>query len=349
MIISVSYKTDIPTFYGTWFINRLYAGYCKMVNPYNQQVYRIELTPEDVNGFVFWTKNIGPFLKYLPEVRGMGYPFIVQHTINGYPRELEFRVIDYSRTVEHMKTLAGEYGPDVAIWRYDPIVISSLMGENWHRENFGKLAKSLEGTTNEVVISIAQIYRKTKRNMDWAAKEFNFDWDEHEKMLDDIEYGRAFVAELAEIAKSYGMQLKMCSQKAYLIPGVVEEARCVDADRLERVSDKPIVDKRKQKGNRKECGCYASKDIGEYDTCPHGCVYCYAVQNRELALERYKTHNPDSPFLFPPKNYVPDEDKEIVFSDRIPESEGRSSVVLQVPRRRKKQSDVEVEQQSLFE
>src|ERR1700686_3673909 len=109
MIISVSYNTDIPTFYGEWFTNRLVERYCKMVNPYNQQIYRVELTPESVDGFVFWTKNIGPFLKYLPEVHKRGYRFIVQHTINGYPRQLEFRVIDYSRTIEHMKQLLYKY------------------------------------------------------------------------------------------------------------------------------------------------------------------------------------------------------------------------------------------------
>jgi len=102
VIISASYKTDIATFYGAWFMNRLQAGYCKMVNPYGRQIYTVDLRPENVDGFVFWTKNIGPFLKYLPDVRQQGYPFIVQHTITGYPRELEYRVINYtnSRTYE---------------------------------------------------------------------------------------------------------------------------------------------------------------------------------------------------------------------------------------------------------
>lgn len=316
MIISASYKTDIPTFYGQWFMNRLEAGYCKMVNPYNQQVYKVDLTPESVDGFVFWTKNIGPFLKYLPEVQRKGFCFIVQHTINGYSRELECKVINYSHTIEHMKKLSGEYGPNVAIWRYDPIIISSLTPLGWHQHNFEKLAIALEGTTDEVVVSFAQIYKKTKRNMSWAAKEFGFSWDEHEEMqTEDV---RKLVKELAQIAKSYGMQLKICSQEKYLIPGVVEEARCVDADRLEKVSNKTIKDKSRQKGNRKECGCFASKDIGEYDTCPHGCVYCYAVQNRDLALQRYKAHDSTGEFLFTPKNYVPSEDEQMNVSQIIP-------------------------------
>ena len=316
MIISASYKTDIPTFYGEWFMNRLRSGYCKMVNPYSQQVYRVDLTPQSVDGFVFWTKNIGPFLKYLPEVSKRGYAFIVQHTINGYPRELESRVINYSQTIEHVKKLSGEYGPQVAVWRYDPIIVSSLTPLDWHQRNFERLALALEGTTDEVVVSFAQIYKKTKRNMDLAAKELLFNWDSHEAMSDeDI---RQLVTKLAQIAQVYRIQLKICSQKKFLVPGIVEEARCVDADRLEIVAHKSIQAKTRQKGNRKECGCYASKDIGEYDTCPHGCVYCYAVQNRALAVQRFKAHDIEGEFLFPPKDYVPSENEGIELPRIIP-------------------------------
>jgi Domain of unknown function (DUF1848) len=241
---------------------------------------------------------------------------MVQHTINGYPRELEFKVINYARTIEHMKILAGEYGPDVAIWRYDPIIISSVTPLDEHQRNFEKLATALEGTTNEVVVSFAQMYKKTKRNVDWAANKFGFSWAEHEAMQDETTI--KLIIELAEIAQCYGMQLKICSQKAYLVPGIIEEAHCVDADRLEKVSHKTIPDKAKQRGNRKECGCFASKDIGEYDTCPHGCVYCYAVQNRDVALQRYKAHDPASEFLFPPKDYLFTEDEEAKVPKIIP-------------------------------
>lgn len=131
----------------------------------------------------------------------------------------------------------------------------------------------------------------------------------HEKMLKDVVPLLDLIKELAQIAKLYGMQLKICSQKDFLTEGV-EEAQCVDAERLERVSGNRLVAKPKLKGNRKECGCFASKDIGEYDTCPHGCVYCYAVHNRDLALSRFKKHEPASEFLFTPTNYVPSDDKK---------------------------------------
>ncbi|GAC1378521.1 MAG: DUF1848 domain-containing protein [Ktedonobacteraceae bacterium] len=271
-----------------------------MVNPYGGQIYTIDLTPQKVDGFVFWTKNIGPFLKHLPAVREQGYSFLIQHTITGYPRELEFKVINSTYTVEHLKQVAAEYGPAGAIWRYDPIVFSSLTPLDWHRRNFEVLAKSLQGTTDEVVISFAQIYKKTKRNMNWATQAFNFDWHEHETVCQ--EQGRSLAIELAQIARTYRMQLKVCSQKAFLVPGLIEEARCVDANRLERVSGHMLTNRIKLKGNREECACFASRDIGAYDTCPHGCVYCYAVRQRDVALSRYKAHDPQDEFLFPPRH-----------------------------------------------
>ena len=317
MIISASYKTDIPAFYGEWFMNRLNAGYCKMVNPYNRQVYRINLGQNDVDGFVFWTKNLKPFLTNLNEIHNRGYPFVVQYTINAYSRQLEFSVVNAKKSVEHMKRIANEFGPKVAVWRYDPVVFTSITSIDFHRRNFEALARKLQGTTDEVVISFAQIYKKTKRNMDWAANEFKFDWSDPD---DEFKYNLA--TELASIAKSYRMQLKMCSQKQYLAPGV-EEARCVDAQRLMKISMRPLV--AKLKGNRPDCGCFASRDIGDYDTCPHGCVYCYAVQNRELAQSRYKAHDPESEFLFTPNNYV--EAKEV---DKPPKDKDDNIIQLKL-------------------
>ncbi|HII06158.1 MAG TPA: DUF1848 domain-containing protein [Methanotrichaceae archaeon] len=293
MIISASYKTDIPAFYGEWFEKRLEAGYCKVANPYNRrQVSRISLRREDMDGFVFWTKNLGPFEKRLETVSEFGRPFTVQYTITAYPRALESSVVVSKRSIQHMKTLAERYGPKAAVWRYDPILFSSLTPVDFHLKNFENLAGALEGTTDEVVISFAQIYRKTLKNLDLAAHKFRFTWEDppDEAKLD-------LAADLAKMAKAHGMQLTICSQRRYIVPGA-EAARCVDARRLSEIGGRPI--RAKIKGKRPDCKCYKSVDIGEYDTCPHGCVYCYAVRNRDLALSRYKKHDPKSEFLFCP-------------------------------------------------
>lgn len=311
MIISASYKTDIPTFYGEWFINRLRAGYCKVVNPYGRQIYRVSLLRQHVQGIVFWTKNLGPFLPRLLEVRERGFPFVVQYSINAYPRTLEFSVVDAKRSIEHMKLLAGEYGPDTAVWRYDPVVFSSVTPRSYHLENFERLARAMQGCTDEVTISFAQIYKKTRRNMDWAAGEFGFSWeDPSDEAKHDL------VHDLAACARSFGMALTVCSQERF-VGGDVAEARCIDTGRLSIVAGSPVLAPRK--GNRPECACAEARDIGEYDTCPHGCVYCYAVRNRPLAQSRFRQHDPNGEFLFPPSDQPsdsgPDEPFQILMFD----------------------------------
>src|SRR5439155_20824824 len=100
MIISASYKTDIPAFYGEWFVNRLRAGYCKTVNAYNKRISRVRLDRDAVDGFVFWTKNLGPFLRHLPTVAALDRPLRLQYTINGYPRASDTTVTPTKRSVE---------------------------------------------------------------------------------------------------------------------------------------------------------------------------------------------------------------------------------------------------------
>jgi hypothetical protein len=290
MIISASYKTDIPTFYGQWFMNRLREGNCRMINPYNRQVIDVSLKNEDVDGFVFWTKNIGPFMKHLPEIRRRGFAFVVQHTINGYPRELEHSVVDDGKSIENVRQIAQEFGPRTCVWRYDPIVFSSLTPEDFHRRNFEQIARKLSGAVDEVVVSVAQVYRKTQRNMDVAAGKCGFSWVDP-----GIEAKRKLLRELVGIARGNGMALGVCSQRELVVEGAAE-AQCVDARRLGDLSGKKIV--AKVKGNRPECVCHQSRDIGEYDTCPHGCAYCYAVRDHDLAAARFRRHDPDSEFLF---------------------------------------------------
>lgn len=293
MIISASYKTDIPAFYGRWFANRLQAGFCRMVNPYNRlQHIRVSLRREDVDGFVFWTKNLGPFLDVLQDVRRRDMPFIVQHTINGYPRAVESRVVDAAKSVEHVRQVAAEFGKRTVVWRYDTIVVSSITPASFHRENFARLAAALAGSTDEVVVSFMQLYQKTKFNMDRAAAEHGFSWEDP-----PVESKRELLVELASIAKHHGMRMTICTQPELAVPEV-GESRCVDARRLTDVCGGRLISAR-PKGMREGCGCFESRDIGDYDTCPHGCVYCYAVRNRSLALTRYEAHDPAGEYLFP--------------------------------------------------
>jgi hypothetical protein len=293
MIISASYKTDIPAFYGPWFMARLRAGFCRAVNAYNSKLQTVSLTKETVNGIVFWTKNVGPMMKYFPEVKEMGFPFFVQHTITGYPRHLETSVADATRAVGYVTELAKQFGKRSVVWRYDPILITDLTPADWHIANFSGLAARLSGLTDEVVVSFATFYKKTQRNLEKSARENGFTWIEPTR-----DQKKEMLTRYVEIAASYGMQLTVCAQPENMVPGA-KEAHCIDAQRLADLSGYPI--KAKFHGNRPGCACAEARDIGEYDTCPHGCVYCYAVQDRNLARIRHRKHDPGAEFLFPPR------------------------------------------------
>ena len=290
MIVSASYRTDIPAFYGDWFGRRLAAGWADVTNPYGGPPYRVSLTPDAVDGFVFWTRNIGPFMPVLPSVAST-WPFVVQFTITGYPRALETSVTGADRAVRQVRELAARYGPRTVVWRYDPILFTSLTPAAWHRETFARLAASLAGATDEVAISFAEIYRKTKSNLSSAARRHGFTWWDP-----PADEKRALIAALQAVAVDHGMALTLCTQPDLDIGGT-PPARCIDAARLSAVAGRAIG--ARTKGNRPGCLCAESRDIGAYDTCPHGCVYCYAVQHRDKARRAYKAHDPTAPALGP--------------------------------------------------
>ena len=294
MIISASYKTDIPAFYGDWFINRLDAGRCRMVNPYGGQVYDIDLGPGAVDGFVFWTRNPGPFKGALAEVRRRALPFVVQMTVTGYPRPLDAATIDSGTAVALMAALARDYGPSAVVWRYDPVVVSDLTPVDWHKAMFSRLAGALRGSVDECVVSFVHGYRKTRRNLGAAARAHGFDWRDP---TDDEK--RNLLADLAGIAADRSIALTLCGQPHLVVDGVAE-ARCIDDRRLATVADRPLA--APSRSHRKTCRCAASRDIGDYDSCPHGCVYCYAVQDRERAKRHFAAHDPGGEMLIAKKS-----------------------------------------------
>jgi len=296
MIISASYRTDIPAFYGDWLMNRLRAGFCRVQNPYSGQISHVGLGPGDIDGLVLWTKNIGPFLRHLPALAARGLPFVVQHSITGYPRELERATPPIDRVLDSAAHLVNAHGPRALVWRYDPILLSSLTPASFHLDNFGRLCESLRGLCDEVTVSFLQVYAKSRRHLDEAAARHGFDW--RDPPLNDK---RALLSSLAPIAQANGMKLSVCAQSELLVPGSIA-ARCVDARRLSDIAGHPL--RAKARGNRAGCGCAESRDIGAYDTCPHGCAYCYAVQNPDTARRRFQSHNPESEFLFTPKTIL---------------------------------------------
>lgn len=295
MIISASYRTDIPAFYGKWFLQRLHEGYCRTVNPYNRKVSLVDLSRNSVDGIVFWTKDASPFMQGFHTVQQERFPFYVQYTITGYPNIIEKGVPSREVSIEVFRNIAGQFGPHSAVWRYDPILFSSLTDEEFHLQNFSGIAESLAGYTTEVVVSFARFYRKCRKRMQTVLKKEGvtfYDPERNEKM--------AFLARLSAIALSHGMELSLCGQRDLLAEGV-GDASCIDPFRLSRVAWVPVpVPPKRSHRPGDGCGCYQARDIGEYDTCLHGCIYCYAVGDRERAARNFRRHMPYGEFLLPP-------------------------------------------------
>jgi len=295
MIVSASYRTDIPAFYADWFRRRLAAGVAQTVNPYNGRAATIDLTPAGCDGFVFWTRNVAPLRDTLKDLAGSGRPFVVQYTVTGYPRALEASVIPPTRAIAAIRELAAAFGPAAVVWRYDPVLWTSLTPPAWHRATFATLADALTGAVDEVVLSAATIYAKSRRNLDAAAARHGFAW------WDPAAADKAaLLAELGEMAAARGMTPTLCAQPQLLdtaAPSPLQPSRCIDAARLSRVAGRPI--QAATKGNRPGCHCAEARDLGAYDTCPHGCVYCYAVRRPILAKQRHARHDPAAPGLAP--------------------------------------------------
>ncbi|MFP6732274.1 MAG: DUF1848 domain-containing protein [Rhodospirillales bacterium] len=289
MIVSASYKTDIPAFYGDWFRNRMAAGTVTVANPYGGPVRRVSLGKDAVDGFVFWTRNAAPFGAVLKSVAGAGYPFILHYTITGYPKQLDLATMPTDAAIADFRALSRKWGARRMVWRYDPVLISSVTPAAWHLANFQTLAQALSGATDEVVLSFTQIYRKTRGGLNRAAEAENFHWNDP----GDGEK-QTLLSGLAAIAADHGMAASLCGQADLMGPGL-GEARCIDADRLSEFAENEIAGG--GRAHRQVCACAASIDIGAYDTCPHGCVYCYAVRSRDKAKPALAGHDAKADML----------------------------------------------------
>jgi hypothetical protein len=274
MIISASYRSDIPAFHGDWFLAALAAGEVAVANPYNQRPSLVDLRPDAVDGYVFWTRNARPFARGLDAVAAQGKPFAVQYTIVGYPHSIDANVIDPTLAIANARSIAASYGPRVVVWRYDPILLTPETGIAWHRANFERLADALAGVTDEVVVSFAQIYAKSARNLAKAGITWRVPAPEEQTDL---------IAALRTKAAERGMSLSLCTQPHL---DAAPPARCIDAVRLADIAGRPIA--AAAKGNRPGCLCAESRDIGAYDSCVHGCRYCYAVADHEAVQRRMR-------------------------------------------------------------
>lgn len=285
MIISASRRTDIPTYYSEWFFNRIKAGYVLVRNPMNaHQISKINLSPDVVDGIVFWTKNPIPMLDKLDLLTDYMYYF--QFTLNAYNQDVETGVpLKNNIVVPAFQKLSDIIGPDRVVWRYDPIFLNETYTAEYHIRYFEKLAKRLAPYTKKCTISFLDFYRNTEKNIAGLSIQ---------KFTPEVQ---EFLAKnLSEIAYSYGLKMDTCAEGIDLQKFGIDHARCIDDRLFGKLLHCPLK-VGKDKNQRLECGCIESLDIGAYNTCRNGCRYCYANYSTKTVCTNVGKHNPESPLL----------------------------------------------------
>jgi hypothetical protein len=282
MIINTGCRTDIPAYFSEWFFNRIKEGYVYVRNPYYQnQVTKYKLTPDVVDCLAFCTKNPAPMLSRIHELDAFGQFWFV--TITPYGKDIELNVPPKEKVIEDFKKLSTIIGSEKIGWRYDPIFITSKYTLNSHIENFENMASKLSGYTHDCVISFIDLYNKTRRNFHGVKEVTN-------------EESSLIANEFVRIGKKYDILIKTCVEGLELLKYGVDCSGCMTKPIIERaIGSKLKIAQRKL--IRDGCDCLLGNDIGVYNTCIHGCVYCYANYDQKTVLDNVKRHNPKSPFL----------------------------------------------------
>lgn len=280
MIISASRRTDIPCFYMDWFLDKINQGFLYTKNPFNRkQVKKISLNPEHVDCIIFWTKNPQEFLKKKEKINQYNYYF--QYTLNAYNKDLETNIPNLDSRIRTFNQLSEKIGKDRIVWRYDPIVLSRKYNEEFHLEKITYISEKVKNYTDECIFSYVTPYKKIEKILN------NIGYIEKE-----IENLQILANKLKKICKNNNIILKNCCNNIQDI----EKAACIDKNRIEKICNKKI-EAFKDGNQRENCNCLKSVDIGIYNTCLNGCLYCYANSNQKLILKNNENYDVKNPIL----------------------------------------------------
>jgi hypothetical protein len=306
LIISASRSTDIPAFYGAWFMERLRRGYATWINPWNGAPQYISLRNARV--FVFWSKNPRPFLPYLAELTRHGCQYLVLFTLNDYMAEgLEPGLPPPEERIGTFQAVSRLAGRGRVAWRWDPLLLSGSLDVQGLLERIGDIGDAVAPFTDRMIFSFIDIakYPGVERNL--VARGFG---DVREFSSDEE---LELAAGLRDLNRSWGLELSACGEKRDLSGFGIGTGQCISCRVLLReFREDPVLSgflespgngtllpqgtpcqvprHLKDPGQRASCGCMVSKDIGQYATCPHLCAYCYANSSPGRVMERYTRH-----------------------------------------------------------
>jgi hypothetical protein len=267
MIVSVSRRCDIPAFAGAWFMERLRGGEVAVPNPFRPgRGRRVSLRKEDVDAFVFWSRDPRPFLPHLAAIDRVCIPYYFLITVTGYPSQLEPGVPAIAAVAGFFRELADRIGRQRVIWRYDPVFFTPELDADFHVKNFLRLAGRLAPFAFRVIVSFFDPYPKALRRLQKAGIRIEATAGSPELQLGLLE-------RFAAIAAGAGLEIQSCAEAA-IAAGVIP-GKCIDEKLLNERFGLDLAYK-KDPGQRKLCLCQQSVDIGSYNTCRHDCLYCYA-------------------------------------------------------------------------
>ena len=320
-IVSASRSTDIPAFYADWFFHRLQKGYSAWTNPFNG--VKSYVSYDKMRFVVFWSKNPEPLLPYLYFLKERNIRCYIQYTLNDYEQEKLEKVPLLAKRIETFKRLVAELGKGAVIWRFDPMILTDDISVDDLLGKVQNIGDQLKEYTEKLVFSFADIkmYKKVKHNLEVNGIPYH-EWE--------IEQMEEFANKLSFMNRNRGwnFQLATCGEKIDISKYGILHNRCIDGDLITRLAwdDKELMEfmkvkiedapaptlfgepelpqgaillphnhyfistHKKDPGQRQFCECMASKDIGEYNTCPHLCEYCYANATKDLAINNWKKH-----------------------------------------------------------
>jgi len=292
LIVSASRSTDIPAFYGDWFMDRLAAGYVKWKSPFGGSPLYVSF--EKTRVFAFWSKNPEPFLPYLDMLDRAGYRYYFLFTLNDYDDErLEPGVPPADERIDTFIRLSRRIGKGRVVWRFDPLVLTDSLTVSDLLERIRRVGDRIAPYTKRLVFSFVDIarYPKVRRNLQVAgiagAREFT-----------DPEI-EEYCSGLAALNRRWDLSITACAEGRDLSRFRIGRGQCISYDLMvqEFGDDRKLMnflqpdDQQtlggtappadpswyfKDPGQRSSCRCIVSKDIGQYSTCMHLCTYCYA-------------------------------------------------------------------------
>lgn len=321
LIISASRSTDIPAFYADWFFHRLEKGYSSWTNPFNG--VRLFVSYENTRFIVFWSKNPRPLLPYLHVLKERNIKCYIQYSLNDYEQEGLEKVPPLASRIETFKLLVKQLGKGAVVWRFDPLILTDKISVDDLLRKVQNIGDQLKDYTEKLVFSFADIsiYKKVKHNLKVSGIQYQ-EWEKDQM----VEFAEKLSA--MNLERGWNFQLATCGEEIDITKYNITRNRCIDGDLIARLAwdDKELMDfmkikikevpppslfgepelprdaillphnhyfistHKKDSGQRPFCECMASKDIGEYNTCPHLCEYCYANTTKQLALQNWKRH-----------------------------------------------------------